>query len=200
MFTEMTARRYRQKQRAERAARTRLRIVEAAVALHGEVGPNATTIRAIADRAGVQRLTVYRHFPDERTILAACSGLWLDRNPPPDPARWRSLAAPARTRGALAALYAYYRAGAYMWRHCYRDMAANPALQQIMARFAQWQDALRDELLAAWGRGGRRALRAPLGHALRFSTWDSLAGEKLTDGRMAELMTRWFSALAKGRP
>ena len=53
--------------RAERQQETRRRI-EATIALHEEIG-GGTTITAIAERAGVSRLTVYRHFPDER----ACS-------------------------------------------------------------------------------------------------------------------------------
>jgi hypothetical protein len=77
-------------------------------------------------------------------------------------------------------------------------MATNPSLHQIMEQFDRWQDTLRDDLLAAWDLDSRRALRAALGHALRFSTWDSLAREKLSDGRMAELITRWLAALAEG--
>ncbi len=70
------ARKYELKQRAEKMSETRMRIVEATVELHEKLGPARTTISAIADRAGVQRLTVYRHFPDERSLFRACSGHW----------------------------------------------------------------------------------------------------------------------------
>ena len=53
--------------------------------LHQALGPAKTTISAIAERAGVQRLTVYRHFPDERALLSACSSHYVVANPPPDP-------------------------------------------------------------------------------------------------------------------
>jgi AcrR family transcriptional regulator len=68
------ARTYTLKRRAEQQAETRQRIVEAAVDLHS-VGPAFTTISMIAERAGVQRHTVYAHFPDERSLYLACSGL-----------------------------------------------------------------------------------------------------------------------------
>src|SRR3954447_26954993 len=94
-------RRYQQRKRAEDVAATRRRITEAAVALHGSVGPSRTTISAVADRAGVQRHTVYRHFPTEEDLFAACSTHFAQVNPLPDPAGWHSLGQ------ALDELYAY---------------------------------------------------------------------------------------------
>src|SRR5918999_188498 len=79
------SRSYRMSRRAEGVAETRQRIVEATVELHGTVGPAASTIAAIAERAGVTRLTVYRHFPDDEALWAACSGHWLSQQDPPDP-------------------------------------------------------------------------------------------------------------------
>src|ERR671919_2710297 len=98
MFTDMATRNYRKKprkyekkRRAEQEAETRQRIVEAMVALHREVGPARTTISAIAERAGVERLTVYRHFPDERSLFEACTGHWRASHPPPDPGPWTQI-------------------------------------------------------------------------------------------------------------
>ena len=100
---------YRKRRRAEQEEETRLRITEAAVDLHGSVGPARTTVSAIAERAGVQRATVYRHFPDEEALFAACSSHWAALNPPPDPAVWAEIADPdQRLRGALAELYSWY--------------------------------------------------------------------------------------------
>src|SRR3954471_16099442 len=87
---------YRQKLRAEQQAETRQRIVEAAVALHLERGPVQTSINAIAERAGVNRVTVYRHFPDTRTLLEACSAHAQRLHPPPDLGRWRAIEDPRR--------------------------------------------------------------------------------------------------------
>src|SRR3954453_23200307 len=82
---------YELKKRAEAMAGTRLRITEAAVELHGSVGPSRTTVSAVAERAGVQRHTVYRHFPTEAALFSACSSHWATKNPWPDPAGWTSL-------------------------------------------------------------------------------------------------------------
>ena len=49
--------------------------------LHETLGPRATTVSAIAERSGVQRLTVYRHFPDEAAIFQACSAHWSALTP-----------------------------------------------------------------------------------------------------------------------
>src|SRR5512143_2944523 len=114
----MKARRYELKQRAERQAVTRQRIVEAIVALHREVGPARTSISAIAERAGVERLTVYRHFADEAAMLQACSAHFHAEIARPDPATWSSVTDPAkRLRAVLLAYYDYYRRG--------EDMLAN---------------------------------------------------------------------------
>jgi AcrR family transcriptional regulator len=101
---------YRMKRRAELEAQTRLRITESAVALHGTLGPARTSISAIAERAGVRRSTVYRHFPDEAALFAACSSHWRAANPPPELAAWRAIADPdERLRVALRELYGHYR-------------------------------------------------------------------------------------------
>src|SRR6185312_8925397 len=108
MFTDMATRKsrkeprkYQKKLRAEQQEETRQRIVEAMVALHREVGPARTTISAIAERAGVERLTVYRHFPDERSMFEACTSHYATVVPQPDPARWEGVEEPAeRLRSA----------------------------------------------------------------------------------------------------
>src|SRR2546423_5155408 len=105
-------RKYELKRRAENVEETRRKIVEAAVDLHGTVGPARTTVSAIAERAGVQRQTYYRHFPEERDLLHACSGLWEERHPPPDVAGLREIAdGPERLRAGLTGLYSFYPDG-----------------------------------------------------------------------------------------
>src|SRR5690348_271597 len=102
-------RRYRKRRRAEHEQRTRQAITEAAVKLHGTVGPARTTVSAIAEEAGVQRATVYRHFPNDQALFAACSGHYMAMHPPPDPARWADIADPAdRLREALTAVYRWW--------------------------------------------------------------------------------------------
>lgn len=180
--------------------RTRHCIVEATVALHEEVGPAATTIRAIAERAGVQRLTVYRHFPDERGIIGACSAHWSAAHPLPDATRWAGLEDPAaRVRAALSAVYAYYRGGAPMLEKVLRDEAEVPALAEVMTPYHAWFRELAGQLGAGWGVGGemQRRVRAAVGHALRFETWRSLVAEGLSDDQAAALMTELVTCAAR---
>src|SRR5918994_1296867 len=127
-------RRYELKERARRQAETRQQIVEAAVALHTSIGPARTTISAIAERAGVERHTVYAHFPDERTLFRACSTHWRDRHPRPDVGRWLELEAPEqRLRGVLADLYAWYEDVEPELEVLLRDAPLVPAHGEAMA-------------------------------------------------------------------
>src|SRR3954462_4827896 len=120
-------RKYELKRRAGRQAETHRRIVEATVALHEEVGPAHTSISAIAERAGVERLTVYRHFPDDASLFAACSHRFTEGHPPPDPETWAEIADPvARLRAALGAFYAFYRDGEGMLTNIERDAPQLP--------------------------------------------------------------------------
>lgn len=181
---------YTLKRRAARQEETRQRIVEAAIELHQTIGPTATTISEIAERAGVGRVTVYRHFPDELTLARACSGQYLERNPPPDPERWRAIAdAEERLRTALRETYAYHRATQKMFSHVLADARDHP----VMAPYHRhWARAV-DVLLEPWPvRGRRRApLRAAMALALSFDTWRTLSQEQgLTDPQAVGLMLR----------
>lgn len=146
----------------------------------------------------MQRLTVYRHFPDQSALFQACTAHWLAANPPPDPADWRQVDGPAeRTRAALTALYAYYRATEYMWHRAGRDLDSVPALQQPMAEFERYLDGIRDDLVTAWTGGGRdRRMRTVLGHAVRFRTWQTLAAEGMPADELAALVMQWARAVA----
>ena len=131
----LMARKYELKRRAERQEETRRRITEAAVELHGTVGPARASISAIAEKAGVQRLTVYRHFPDERALFAACTGHYLSENPPPDPEPWTGIADPEdRLRAALAEVYGYYRRNEPMMSNSVRDAEAKPVIYEVLGR------------------------------------------------------------------
>ncbi len=70
--------RYRSALRQEQAAGTRQRIERAAVALLDDAhDPHAITFKAVAARAGVTEMTVYRHFPTRDDLLR---GLWRQLN------------------------------------------------------------------------------------------------------------------------
>jgi AcrR family transcriptional regulator len=186
------------RRRAEQVDQTRQRIVEATVELHGSVGPAATTIAAIAEAAGVTRLTVYRHFPDDAALFAACSAHWLSRQQLPDPGAWSQIDDPAaRLRAGLVDLYRFFRNGAGMLTCLYRDFAALPeGHQQALGD----QDTLfRDVLTAPFGgtQDDHRRLRAVVGHAISFWTWHSLCLDQgLTGTEAVDVMTGMVLALA----
>ncbi|WP_052341570.1 TetR/AcrR family transcriptional regulator [Salinarimonas rosea] len=167
------------------------------VALHEELGPRNATISAIAQRAGVQRLTVYRHFPDEEALFEACTSHWLALNPPPDPRSWSDTAsAPERARAALSALYGYYAATRRMWTVSYRDEAVVPALAGPMGAVRQYPASVADDLDAAYVSrdGDAFARRATIGHVVQFATFASLADQGLAREAAAQLAHRWTEA------
>ena len=184
---------YRKKVRAELEEETRLRITESAVELHGTLGPARTSISAVAERAGVRRSTVYRHFPDEAALFDACSSHWSQRNPPPDPTPWLAIDDPdRRMRQALTEMYAWYRRTEQMMANLLRDEPTMPTVRNRFRVYHEYLAAIREPLIAGRGLRGnakRRALAAA-GHALAFTTWRSLTGEQgLTDEDAVALMS-----------
>jgi AcrR family transcriptional regulator len=192
---------YRKRRRAQLEAETRLRITEAAVDLHGSVGPARTTISAVADRAGVQRATVYRHFPDEDALFDACSSHWMAQHPLPDPAAWGKIEDPReRLPVALGELYEWYERGAYMLERTTRDLALVPALRPSMAAFRDGLDAAADAILRGRPERGarRRRVRAAVGHALAFETWRSLVRHQgMSRSETIELMEALVAAAGR---
>jgi AcrR family transcriptional regulator len=180
---------YELKVRAERQQETRRRIVAATAALHEEVGPARTTVAEIARRAGVQRLTVYTHFPDERELFGACQALTLGAYPPPDFADALASADPrGRVEQALGLLYAWYRSAAPMTSKVLRDRAQVPALDALLIETLDAQMAGLAQALAA-GFGPPTPRRSALLHlAVDFTTWERLTTSGLTDDEAAALI------------
>jgi AcrR family transcriptional regulator len=183
---------YRMTRRAQLEEETRRRITESTAELHEELGPAHTSISAIAERAGVRRSTVYRHFPNEELLFAACSSHWRAANPPPDRHAWASIEDPEqRTRRALSELYAFYGRTQAMYTSLLRDEPLLPIVQRLLGDFYAYLDATQDLLAAGRGVRGRaaRSVRAAIGHAVAFPTWRSLTQEQgLSDDEAAELM------------
>src|SRR5262250_793374 len=153
-------RRYVLRARAEQVAETRARIIAAIMELHGEIGPRNTTVSAIAARAEVERLTVYRHFEDDAAMFAACSHRYLELNPPPDPGRWTEEPEPTlRARRGLEELYAFFGRTAPMFEKIYRDVGEFTSLKKIMDQFDAHLRNLADALAAAWPRDQTEAQR-----------------------------------------
>src|SRR4051794_32697354 len=168
-------RKYQLRKRADDMADTRRRITGAAIELHGTVGPAHTTISAVADRAGVQRHTVYRHFPTEQDLFDACSSHYVTQHPLPDAGAWRAIDDPReRLTTALDELFAYYERTQAMWTNVSRDMDM-PIVQATMEPMNAYFEDVVSVLSRGWRR--RRALTAGLRHAVSFPTWLSLVHE-----------------------
>ena len=201
MTSETKTRPYNKRRRAEAEAETRTRIAEAAMKLHGSVGPARTTISAVAERAGVQRATVYRHFPDEEALFGACSAHWASLHPPPDPGAWANVADPdERLRAGLADIYAWYASDVQMFVNTRRDAALVPAMAKPVAAVQAGLAVMVDTLMQGRPERGRRRQRtlAAIRHATAFGTWYSLTREgELSDGEAVELMAATVAAAAK---
>jgi AcrR family transcriptional regulator len=184
---------YRKKKRAELEAETRRRITESAVELHGTIGPSRTSMSAVAERAGVRRSTLYRHFPDEGALFEACSAHWAAANPPPDLSGWASIDDPdERTRTALEEIYGYYRRTERMMSNLLRDEPTNEHVRRQFRAYRAYLDAAGEELMRGRRERGQNRVRvaAAIGHALAFATWRSLVSDQgLGNAQAADLMS-----------
>jgi len=188
-------RKYELKERARRQAETRQRIVEAAVDLHTSIGPARTTISGIAERAGVERHTVYAHFPDEQTLIRACSQHWEARHPLPDFETFAEIDDPVRRlRRALGELYAWYESVEDDLAVFVRDASVVPANAEVLAEMTAGFAALSDAL--SQGRPRRKSVRAAIGHALEFETWRSLVRRQgLSPTQAVDAMARLVASV-----
>jgi len=181
----MKTRRYTKSLRAEAEGQTRARILEAVITLHEEVGPSRTTISAIADRAGVERLTVYRHFPDDASIIRSCSALWSERNPPPPVPVDRDC------RSALLDLYEWYRRNARMLERVEADRSEVAAVRAALEPADAYRDAVAEALDRQFPRRNARRL-ATLRHAVEFTTWQSLQRVAGGDRKAVTIVMDWL--------
>lgn len=197
-MSPVQTRTYTLKRRAEQQAATRQRIVEAALALHGELGPARTSLSQVAERAEVQRNTLYAHFPDERSLLMACSALSLERDPLPDAAAWRSIAdSGERLRTGICALYAWYARNADLAGCVLRDTELSPLVAEIAAlRYGPAMAAMQETL----GKGLKAPQRALLKLALDYSSWRSLLRDSGMSQRQAvEVLVRAIAPHSAGK-
>lgn len=192
-------RKYELRKRAERQEETRRRIAKAVFELHASVGAAATTVQGIAEHAGVDRVTVYRHFPDERSLYRACLRHWTTERPLPDETEWVPIADPGdRLRVALRAVYAHFEDNQGLWANGWRDIPRLPLLMKVDAPvFAQFE---RMRAVLMEGRPvpprGKRIVAAAIGHALEFPTWESYVSRQgLTFNETIEVIVSSIAAL-----
>jgi AcrR family transcriptional regulator len=192
-----TKRKYELKKRAEQMGETRVRITEAAIELHGSVGPSRTTLSAVAERAGVERRTLYRHFATEADLFAACSAHYFSANPWPDLDNWRAIRDPQeRLERALDELYAYYERTEPMFSNALRDAELVDAARDAMAPLHAYLEEAAEILTTGRQVRGRRRhlLRGALRHALAFPTWRSLSTNGIGRSEAVKLSTALVEA------
>jgi AcrR family transcriptional regulator len=192
-------RKYELKKRADEVAETHLRITEAAIELHGTVGPSRTTMSAVAKRAGVERRTLYRHFPTEADLFEACSTHYFAANPFPDLESWRAIGNPRqRLELALDELYAYYERTETVLGNVLRDADLVGFARRAMAPFDSYlEDAVAVLGVGREARGQRQELLAgSLRHAVAFPTWRSLATSGIGRADAVRLVTALVEAAA----
>jgi AcrR family transcriptional regulator len=184
---EMT-RKYTLKRRAEQQAETRRRIVEAAVDLHSTFGPALTTFTMLAERAGVQRHTLYAHFPDELSLNLACSSLAMEeRDPLPNAEPWRVIEdCRERLQAGLTAIYGWYERNAALAACVLRDVEYHQVTQQTVAlRFGPSMGSYREVLGGTLGAKAQAVLLL----ALSYFTWRTLVRDAgLTTAEAVEIM------------
>jgi AcrR family transcriptional regulator len=197
MFIQMKKRKYNQRLRARKMEETRQEIAAAAARLHEEVGPAKTTIKAIAELSGVQRLTVYRHFPDEDSLLEACSSHWLAEHPLPVAEEYGG-DSQLQAKKTLLAFYDYYAGTSAMWGSLYRDIDEVDALRKTMGGVETYLDSVSDQLVTSWNLkpAAKKRLSLTLRHCLRFATWRSLHDEGLTNKQVVQMVSRWITGAA----
>jgi AcrR family transcriptional regulator len=192
-------RKYELKKRAEEMAETHLRITEAAIELHGTVGPSRTTMSAVAKRAGVERRTLYRHFRTEADLFVACSTHYFTANPWPDLGSWRAIRDPQqRLEQALDELYAYYERTEPMFSNVLRDAALVEFARDAVAPLHTYLEEAAEILTIGRPVRGRRRqlLGGVLRHALAFSTWHSLTTNGVGQADAVKLITDLVEAAA----
>jgi AcrR family transcriptional regulator len=186
-------RKYELRKRADQMAETHLRITEAAIELHGTVGPSRTTLSAVAERAGVERRTLYRHFPTEADLFAACSDHYFTAHPWPDLDDWRAIRDPQRRlERALDELYAYYERTEPMLSNVLRDAELVDFARSALAPLRAHLEEAAEVLVA--GRRRRQLVRRALHHVLAFSTWRSLSANGIARSDAVKLMTALVEA------
>ena len=200
-MSSQKSRRYRLGQRAESMEQTRERIATATFELHGLVGPARTTIAAVAERAGVERATVYRHFPDELSLYHGCIGHGRAKHPFPDASTWSAIKDPEeRLRTGLRVLYGYYRTVEYVLTNVVRDLPDMPVFQRAYAELGifAYYEGVRAVLAEPYRTTSQfRTIAAAIGHATQFETWRSLVRvQRLSDRRAVEAMVAMVRCLA----
>jgi AcrR family transcriptional regulator len=151
-------------------------------------------------RAGVDRVTVYRHFPDPASLFQACAAHYYRAHPPPDPTGWAAITDPeARLRHGLGEVYGYWAANAALAANVLRDAQVLGHLG-VGRRLLGLQRDATQVLTDGWPPADQAALAATIRVAVDFHTWQRLVAELgLSQQQAVELAASWTRCLASAR-
>lgn len=194
------ARSYRLGRRAETAEETRRRIVEATYALHSERGIAGTTMKDIAERAGVSVGTVYHHFPSYPDAIAACGAFATVRVPAPTAAIYEGAAGRRERVQRLArALFDYYERQPAL-SSVRRDAHIAEMLQVHAAHEAANRLALAVEAVGTASTDARGAVAALVDVEVYHSFQRQGFGPASAADAVAALINAWLDAGALPAP
>ena len=176
-----------------------MRIIEAAVALHGERGAAATRWADIAERADVALGTVYHYFPSYEELFPACTSHGLARLRPPTPEIFeRATSIGRRLRVLVHESFGFWDRASPWIQHGECDRRVIPAAET----FYRHQEVLFERLVrAALGPLARRqqVVYATLIFS-GFSSWAAFhdRGVATTEAAtlVTELLGRWLGEAA----
>lgn len=133
----MTPRQYSMEVRAAQAARTRERILDAALAGYRERGIGATSLQAVARRAGVSASTILNHFGSAEELARVVVRQLAETLKVPDDSDWAERGRSRRIRRLVREMFAFYDRSA-PWFEIFRaELNVDPALREGEAAF--WQ-------------------------------------------------------------
>jgi AcrR family transcriptional regulator len=154
----MAPRRYTQRQRADSAADTRQRILDAARALYIERGIANTSVQAIAERADVVRGTVINHFGSADGLLEALlDDILATLRYPDEHLQDGATSETERIRRYVDAMFRFYVRSEETWPVYSRDLdlpilkAREAAYFEVIGRLqaATFQDLAEDRIVGA---------------------------------------------------
>lgn len=196
--TKNRRRSYRLGRRAEAADETRRRIVEATASLHAERGIAGTSMKDIAERAGVSVGTVYHHFPTYPDAIDACGAYTAERVPAPTDAIFEGAGSrDERVARLAAALFDYYERIPAL-SSVRRDRHLAESLQRVVEREADNRLSLAARAIGARKRDRRSGLVAALldldvYRALRRQGFDTPAAAE----RIAAVVNAWLASASR---
>jgi len=177
--------------RAETAAETRQRLVEATAALHAERGISATSLRDIAERARVSVGTAYHHFPTYLEAVQACGAHIAANSPLPPESIFDGVESlDERVHVFVRELCRWYDRNVWLER-VRAERAAYPPVEEGMSHFERGIEQL--ALAAAGCTADEARTVAALADAAVYSSLRRAgvpAGR--VPGRIAEAIVAWL--------